>query len=527
MYQLSEQTKKNKLERKMRFLPFFPYGFCSPLATALDGMNNQYATQILLHDPSNPGQDIRTLCAQHRENTVSKAKYLCKQRYARDTRRVCGTPPKTRSFRFVTVAGLTALTDAPVLPDDPEESTKPNDRKIKENDSCTTSPASAAFREMLYDYATSPAEGDGEVFADLLLESVMDGYDTPLSYAIAIAPEVKTAPNKYSQNQLYAIWKLSHINTMFRLNGHLTCLDRRPYSPSFSIDGIDSEESYKVYLEKFGHTPASMTYYALSNWYQKNPGYYRFTQQYPDDSPEAKAEWLNTPAFYSIRELPNFNDRNSLADNENGRGSQKKMNTVFVGLAMGRRANYVCYHAKTGPVKWLRKRESETKEEIARSIRHMKTQCPEMPGRDTADFGLYFCTDYFQFLALFDRTIERHKKGLRGNFQTDAPFVSLHTVPVNDSGTFLLWCLMEYSPIETETRICRSLVAQQIGFEYQTNRYFPLTYQGKWVFVGYTMDVSKINHALEMYLDGMSFYLCCFPEQAMWYEKLFPGITIL
>jgi hypothetical protein len=71
------------------------------------------------------------------------------------------------------------------------------------------------------------------------------------------------------------------------------------------------------------------------------------------------------------------------------------------------------------------------------------------------------------------------------------------------------------------------LVATDPGFSYTTNRFYPLTYNGKRVFSGYTMDIAKINHVLEDHLDGFDFYICCFPEQASWYQKLFPGKTIL
>ena len=103
----------------------------------------------------------------------------------------------------------------------------------------------------------------------------------------------------------------------------------------------------------------------------------------------------------------------------------------------------------------------------------------------------------------------------------------MFVIPVNDSGTFLLWLLLEYSPVETEQMIHRGLVDGAIGFEHQQNLYYPLTYNGKKVFSGYTMNINKIHHVLEDHLDGNDFYVCCFPEQVPWYQKLFPGKTFL
>ena len=310
---------------------------------------------------------------------------------------------------------------------------------------------------------------------------------------------------------------------MFRSNGFLTNLDRRPYDTHFLFDGIDSLASYSKYIRKYGYTPAALTYYSLSKWYAENPGFYKITQRYPDESEEAKQAWLHTPAFYATRELPNFNDRESLP----ARGSQKKINAIFIGLAMGKKMNYLCYHGHSGPVKWLQKREVRAKEEMQRVIQHMKMLNPEMTNQESVDFALYFCSSHHQFKALFGRTIERHKKGLCKNFLMDKPFVSIHAIPVNDCGTVLLWCLMEMSPMEIEARIRNSLIDMDIGFQYQVDYHYPLTYKGRRVFLGYTMDISKINRALEDYLDGSNFYIACFPEQAKWYKLLFPDLTIL
>jgi hypothetical protein len=64
-------------------------------------------------------------------------------------------------------------------------------------------------------------------------------------------------------------------------------------------------------------------------------------------------------------------------------------------------------------------------------------------------------------------------------------------------------------------------------FKYQQSLCYPLTYDGIPVFVGYAMDLFKIQFALEDHLDGKDFYVACFPEQAPLYRNLFPGKTVL
>lgn len=514
----------NNLNRKMRFLPYFPYGCSSKLATIIEGRTNPYATMLLLGEEAD---DILAQSEQHRKNQRDKAKYLCDKGYAKNTRWVCGTPAQKRSFRQLTKNGLAVLTEAP---DETvrEEITEPdNDGKIKETHFRSTSLSSTTLREQLSEYATSTYAQDRQAFEDLLFESVIEGKVTPLSYSIDQVEDTTISTRKYSQNQLYTIWRLSHISAMFLANSFLTYLDRRPHDTGFAIDGIVDRESYDAYRSKHGNTIASFTYNALTNWYNNHPGFYQITQQYPDESQEAKDAWLETPAFYYAKELPEAEDISTSYGRDNALGNQQRFHSTHIGLATGKKCNYICYHGKKGPLKWIPKREAEAKREVEQAVRHMKTQNPDMKCRDSVDFGLYFCSSYHQFLALFDRTIERHKKNLSRNYLTDAPYTSLHAIPVNDSGTFLLWCLLQFSPMETENSICNSLVAQDEAFAHQMHRYYPLTYKGKRVFLGYTMDISKINLALEDHLDGQDFYICCFPEQASWYRKLFPGHTIL
>lgn len=511
----------NKYDKKMRILPLLPYGFCSQVATTIIGKSNPYATTTSLG--STPEATIAG-SEKYREKVVERARYMRQIGIVKDTSRTCGTPSKPRQIRQITKKGLAALTEAPDSEDWNEDNEGTNDGLRKDTYFRSNSQAATDLRDNLHEYAISDYEGDQQAFADLLLESVKKGVATPFAYATDLARRVHIGTTKYSQNQIYNIWRLSHVNAMFRVNGYLTNLDRRPYDTHFLIDGINSADSYNRYIEKHGHTVASLTYYVLSHWYADNPGIYKIDQQYPDTSDEARQEWLHTPAFYSTRELPIFD----APEKTESMGSKKKLNSIFIGLAMGRKVNYLCYHRQGGQIKWIASREKASKAAVRDAMREMKRRNPEMSNRETLDYALYFCTSHYQFTALFDRTIDRHKRGLTRNYLTDDPFTGIHAIPVNDTGTFLLWCLMEMSPMETEMRICNNLVNQDIGFEHQVaNRIYPLTYKGKRVFTGYAMDIKKINRALDDYLDGQNFYIVCFPEQVVWYKKLFPTLTFL
>lgn len=520
---------KNK--RKVRFLPFFPYGFCSRLATTITGENNPYATLLLL---GNDPEQTLAQCKSTRENLLERTKYLCKKDYAKDVLYACDTPKTSHAYRRLTKKGLAVLIEAPdqIAQErfDDEESDisqyeQENDGNIKGCFYRSNSMDSIELQQLLHYYATSDKPEHAQAFQDLLLEAVINERITPLSSAMKLAEDVKITTNKYSRNQLYNIWRLSHVNAMFRANDFLTYLDRRPYDTGFAIDGITDWESYDAYVQKYGLTMAAFTYYALKTWYSNNPDFYRIKQTQPGGREKAEKEWLNTPAFYWHREIT------EPAEDHDTDEMQDKYRTRYsrhIGLATGRNINYMCYHGKGGPLKWLPKTEAEAKADIEETVRRMKTQCPEMICNDNVDFALYFCSSHHQFLALFDRTKAKHTPGKKlPTYPLSEPYTSIHAVPVNDSGTFQLKLLLLYSPMEADTIIQEQLTRYDPGFQYRTDLWYPLTYQGKRVFTGYTMDIVKINRVLEDYLDGQDFYICCFPEQAQWYRMLFPGITIL
>lgn len=504
----------SKIDRKIRFLPYYPFGYCSHLATTIEGRGNPYAGLILLGN--NPDKVIAQ-CEQFRQRVLYRARDLCNKGYAKDLKRACGTPSAERTFRAITQAGLAACAEFP----DYEDS-------LKSNHFYSQSYASAELRDYMYSYADSEDEFSLSEFDTTLTEGIMDARLTPLTAAIALAGKVKINLDKYSSNQRYNIWRLSHVVAMFFANDHLTYLDRRPYDTGFMIDGISDADTYAAYCEKYGITLPAYTYLALSTWYGHHPDYNRFRQQYPDASIAAQNAWLNTPAFYSALELPYNKSDTAFLFKAGAKGRRQVVNSIHIGLATGRILNYVCYHANAGEFKWLPQREKRTKEILESAVRQMKAQNPLIPYNDKVNYALYFCTSYHQFLALFDHIKATHVKGKKKQIKTFKPYSGLHVIPVNDSGAVLLWNLMEDAPQSVEYQIRNKLLEMDIGFEFCNSEYcYLLRYKGKNVFLGHLMDVSKISRALEDYLDGFDFYVMCYPEQVSWYKKLFPGKVFL
>ena len=295
----------NKITKKVRFLPYLPYGYCSRLAITMEGKNNPFAA---VFRSFNEPEGLVAQSDQYRKAALKRTRLLFQKGYAKDSKCSCGNPTRERSFGHLTKLGLAVLIEAldEAINDEGEAANKLNahNGKIKENHFRSGSQSSIDLRESLA--ATAELE-DKALFNETLLSAVMNGQVTPLTQAIAIANDAKINFTKYSANQRYNIWRLSHIQAMFLANNYLTYMDRRPYDTGFAIDGIFDEKSYNAYIQKYGLTLPAYTYKALTEWYKNNPGFYRITQQYPDESDEAREEWLTTPAFYAAQELP-YND---------------------------------------------------------------------------------------------------------------------------------------------------------------------------------------------------------------------------
>lgn len=513
---------ENKIDQKVRLFRYLPYGFCSKHATIIVGTANEYAPALRLGDTP---EEFLEFYENYKKNIRDQALYLVDKGYANEIKRSCGTPPQTRIFRILTSKGLAILTDAPDQIDTAEPHNAIDIHGSKSDGYFrSNSQAATALRQIFLQLGQSDAPADQAEFATLLSESVMCGDVTPLTYAIALVPQAVINMNKYSSNQRHKIWVLSHINAMFAANGYLTYLDKRQYDTHFAIDGITDNDTYEAYVKKHGLTILALTYYVLKNWYDANPGYTEITQQLPDESQAAVDYWLSTPAFYTVEELPMLATSSTKVA---AKGSQQRFFATYLGLATGKNANYAIFHTKPGPFRWIRAIELRAKNELEKAILRMKAQNPQMRCHDNVPFALDFCSTYHQFLAVFASTKAKHQKFKKTGHVTDSPYTSTHIIPVNDSGAFLLWGLMEYSPQEVEEKIKKVLVEQNAGFEYRSERCYPLSYKNTRVFCGHTMDVSKINHALQDHLDGFDFLIACFPDQVSWYKHLFPGKTFL
>lgn len=472
----------SKFLLNVHYLPFYahlPYGVCSKYATNISTQHNPYASMLLLgHDP-----DATVKAAEaYRKNTLDRSRYMITKGWVTEKHRPCGSPSQDQIYRTLTKEGLSILTDYP----------------------------------------------NNISFLDFLPVTGRKVPISPLATGFNEAETIRITTSGLSPNQLYSIWAHSHIQAMFRANGYLTCLDRKPYGYGITLGPINDEASFNRYVRQHGNTLLAYTYRTLSDLYANNPDLYSITQLYPDSSHQTYDDWLHSPALYLRNELPDVP-----LGNVNGQstpklyGSKQSMYRTDLGIAVGKKVNYACYHTHPSTYRWIKKREKATKIELDKTIRFMHDQAPHLPYKQSVDFALLFCPTRHQFFNIFKATIDRHKAGKSTPCPIDGPYTSTHIIPINDTGTYMLHRFLDESPESLRLSCTNYLLESDDRFGDSVNYFYPLTYNGKRVFAGYTMDIKRIHKALVDHLHGQDFYILCYPEQLPWYRMLFPNKTFL
>lgn len=520
--------KNDKVTMKNRLSLLLPYGFVSKYTLDFIPPFSNDATCI--YDPNRPLAELELSCKKARENRLCSIRRMENIGLIQSTNWKCGTSSHIkRPFYLLTKTGMTTLAGAPDHELDINQIMGLEKKCAQLSRYRSYTDEALMLRNEVFAAAEAKAINPSKnaAFNIELFNAIRMGECTPLAAALPELCQYSYNTAKYSQNQLYAIWRNSHINAMFRANGFLTFLDRRQYDCGFRLDGITSENGLETYISKYGMTAAAISHIALSRWYRDHPTANSYTASAHDIEPIPYAKWCQTPSYYIARELPGYDGLTKLEKEDAQTSEYAGSLYSFTGLAIGAKQNYVCYHAKPGTFTWNYYLEKKTKENIAHAIQKMNEKSSVPTASTSVDSAIMFCTTHYQFLSIFERTAERHVKGQSGNYSTNKPYRTMNIVPVNDSGAFLLRCLALSSPYEVTTNIRNHLINANERFRYNENRVYPVTYDYRNVFVGHTMDVNLINTAYEDYLDGRRFYISCFPEQAMWYRKLMPECELL
>ncbi|HIT34692.1 MAG TPA: hypothetical protein IAC31_08745 [Candidatus Faecousia intestinigallinarum] len=391
---------------------------------------------------------------------------------------------------------------------------------------CLLSNQSRSIVYELYRLATrTPADPDmQEQFRALLAQGVSTWSVTQLANCIHLAPEVSVMPRRMNAAQIASASRLSTVINMFRMNGFLTYMDRRPMDTGWMINGLSTQEQYEKRVEAGDLDIPAFVFQSLRKWYADNPDAYSFF--HPDKSLSAhKEEWLTTPAFYAAREIPGYEMITFEEPNVSARGAQNTLRSTFLGIAVGKEKNYIVYHCRRNKMTWNGRIEALTAVAAQRGLDAYAEQSPIPGAGRTVQHAIMFCSKFSHFAALFQDIKQSGRRETSSRF--GYPYLSLHIIPVNNSGLVQLRGLMESSPEQYMQQLVKRIAARNSDVFETGNSIFPLGYQGTPVFVAHDMDYHRLAEALIRFRAGQKFYISCYPEQAKYLTSIFPGVQFL
>lgn len=345
-----------------------------------------------------------------------------------------------------------------------------------------------------------------------LEDAIMDENVTIMATCLPDTKDATDALPKINGESLYRSLKLSEVHALFRRCNCLTYLDRRPMG-NWQTWGINDSESFANYVNAKGLDIPAITYKALTTWYEQHPHSVYF--QHPAELPEL----MEQPAFYGLHELPGFYadiDSSETASDNAQTGQKNFMRHTSLGVAIGKKTNYLCYHTHKIKTPWMPGVESATIASVQRIIDQYDPEKPVFGAGRKIENALMFCTTIAQFAKLFDRP---------GKFKS--PFTTISIIPITNSGITQLSTLMQTSPTEYENIITKYLVELDVGFTKIEHPLYPLEYDNTPVFFGFNMELKKVHHALTDYQYGTKFLIACYADQVKYYQKIMPDVQFI
>ena len=500
-----------------QFVPILPFGYTSKQALCLAGSDNPDAW--IEYDPNTTMADRELICNNHWQYECSHIKSMIKQGLLEEAERKYGKYD-WEVFRQVrlTEYGYNLLSG----------------NCTEENEYARIS--ACVHSGMGYRAASDYIPGD-TVSTHLILQETKEQFGcnhpafvstlmrfidrddaTLMAYNSPPATTIDFVSCAYNSHQQYRSWRVSNINALFRANGFLTNLDRRPINtvPIMSETQSGYPALYNCCIN------------VLDQWYENTPNAFLF------EYPWAKIEeglsygdkvlpWSQIPAFYSAHELPGIA---GMIETENKTNSLHLTRHNFTGIAIGLRHNYLVYHTRPQHTTMTEKIEENSCMVAQQNINYINEQTPIFgAGREIRN-AIIVCPSVKQFYSLFVNLTKRkkHKSSIE---PTNGVFDAMCIVPLNHSGVMQLRQLMATSPIDCETELLYRLSGEYPQFQRTNDPVYQLAYKNKPVHVAHFMIYDKLYAAWKAYQHGYRFYIMCYPEQTKFLRQLFPDAEFL
>lgn len=539
---LPQKERVNRdFQRKNVMSYFLPYGILNH--TSLNSILPHAADYATIYDPERALSELADKCQRKwivNNNQISVMEFSC---YIED--KVFSTSEDDVKLRdyYLTPASLSLLAgviDWNVEYGRQEQSQRKQQKDWQQKKIVDFTPSREtegilAKLNLLRSMKDSSIE-QGELYEQALCDAVCC-WDVTM---LGVAPELIGGVNLtgyYNAEQRSRAGRLANVLMMFRQNQYLTYLDRRPLDTKWAINNVNNKKDFEKCLSEGRYDLPALTSHCLRNWYEKFPDSYLFSDPGKLLS-ENYEEWLSTPVFYSLHEIPGYLKS---ADETGAKGSAAKdkknsLRSTAIGVGIGAYVNYIIYHMTKGKFRWVFGIEKNATKNICDTMQRANQE-NSIPGFDrTPEHAIMFFETVYQFESIFVDLLKpdsnRHRPG-----HIPSPFIRMFLVPINSSGIQQFRMLMEFTPYEFIRTIIGDICeientyAQSHGIQpriFATNDPdYPLSYNNKPVLFAYDLEIRRLRQALLSYQLGKQFYVACYPEQVKFIKRIMPNVEFI
>ena len=514
---------KRDIIRKVWISHFLPYGIIGNKSLIVGQVIRPYATERFAECYSDSGSGMsmkarERACALDGNNgqtairLLRNAGYVTERKYRYDSRR-----NDIFTANYLTRSGLFVLTGT--LSEEEELKRNKFAQEHLNPDGSDTRcyslrPSKAMIDDVIRLNELVFQDGlDREQTKDALYYAIETWMVTPLAADIFTSLSVQEDP-EIKQRQLYRAYCENTIISLFRAANFLTCLDRRPIETGWNFTCEQDEDAKPP-----NDIPAYVSR-ALTKWYTDNPDSYLFCD--PAKSLfQNREEWLRTPAFYAMRELPDFEPT---FDWEGPKisGQKNTLRHTFTGVAIGTRVAYICYniHSKTN---WNPGSESTSQKLVSAALQKVEIDGTHPYENINCNHAIFFFESITRFKTLFHGTGWKKKLSrLIG-----IPYQSAFLIQISNAGVAQLKELMYSTPYDLQKKYIRELLEHDSRFEETSDRLYPVAFNGTPVYIAYLLDYSELRTVYSDYLKERKFCICCYPEQATALRSIMPNVEYI
>jgi hypothetical protein len=512
-----------------QFVPILPFGYTSRSALCIAGSDNPMAW--VEYDPNTTMDERELVCSRQWQYANAHIKSMIEQGFLEEVERKYGKHhwevfPMVR----LTAHGYELISGRCTSETEYDRVNACVNAGMGYRAASEYLPPDIIDTHLMLQDAKEQTGVDHHSFIKILMRTIARDDVTLMAYSNQSAT-IDFTSQFYNGHRQYRSWKISNINALFRANGFLTAIDRRPIyltedntKPDMTISEGDAMPEGEVAF--YDHCKA-----ILARWYDRTEESFLFSYPWASlhdglDLGGHALPWEQIPAFYSAHEFPGFSGSANKNELENLTGALNLARHNLTGIAVGLKHNYLVYHTRPHHTPMSDKIEENSCLTAQHNIDLLNEESPIFGANREIRNSIIVCPTVKQFKSLFTNL---NKKTGRKNTMNpiNGVYDSMCIVPLNNSGVAQLRRLMASSPIECETELVHRLSVKYPQFQRTNDPIYQLAFNNKPVHVAHYMCYDKLYTAWQAYQHGRRFYIMCYPEQVKYLRQLFPDAEYL